>query len=485
MSAPAIVWFRHDLRLADNPALAAAIRSRAPVVALFILDDDAAGEWRLGGASRWWLHHSLSSLAADLDELGSQLVLRRGSADLVLQGVIAEMGAKAVYWNRIYEPSATRRDSAIKADLRAQDLNVESFNASLLFEPSQLFNGKGETFKVFAPFWKACLAAPAPAAPLRAPARLTSAAAVESERLDDWRLLPTKPDWASGLRETWSPGERAAKARLKAFLDGPVHDYSSERDYPGRDGVSRLSPHLHWGEIGPRQIWHDVVAKAGKSGAAFLRELGWREFSHHLLFANPSLPDNPLDKSFENFPWARDKSGFAKWTKGLTGYPLVDAGMRELWRTGYMHNRVRMVAASFLIKHLLLPWQDGERWFWDTLVDVDLADNSLNWQWVAGCGPDAAPFFRVFNPVLQGEKFDADGTYVRRHVPELAQLDSKYIHQPWEAPADALRKAGVKLGEIYPRPIVDHAKARQRALEAFAKMRGEEKGALAKRRQRR
>ena len=471
MTGPSIVWFRHDLRLADNPALTAATGSGTPIVALFIFDEAAMGAWRYGGASRWWLHHSLKALAQELASLGASLVLRQGPADLVLSGLVAETSASAVYWNRLYEPWAVRRDSEIKTRLGGYGLKVESFNASLLFEPTHMRNGKGETYRVFTPFWKAALAAPEPEPPLPAPAQLQGVRGLASERLEEWRLLPAKPDWTGGLRETWQVGETSAAKRLHQFAVAGAAQYGTARDEMGQDGVSHLSPHLHFGEISPRQVWHEVRRRAGDVAMPFLRQLGWREFCHHLLLANPQMPDRPLDHSFEPFPWREDSGGLAAWKRGLTGYPLVDAAMRELWRIGYMHNRARLVAGSFLVKHLLLPWREGESWFWDTLVDADLANNSGGWQWVAGCGADAAPYFRVFNPVLQGKKFDADGTYVRRNVPELASLDSKYIHRPWEAPETVLRAAGVKLGETYPLPIVDHAFARARALRAYEAVR--------------
>ncbi|WP_363349272.1 deoxyribodipyrimidine photo-lyase [Methylocystis echinoides] len=471
MAAPLILWFRNDLRLDDNPALDAAARSGAPVVALYVLDDESAGRWRMGAASRWWLHHSLAALAADLGRLGVSLILRRGRAEFVLEGLIEETGAGAVYWNRLYEPWAMRRDSEIKASLRALGLTVESFNGALLFEPAHMRNKQGETFKVFSPFWRACLASGGPPPPLPAPKKLAAARAPESDALDDWRLPPTKPDWAQGLRETWRVGEKAARARLSEFAKDRLRDYKTARDFMGEEGTSRLSPHLHFGEVSPRRVWAEATSQAGEAGLPFLRELGWREFCHHLLVAFPEMPDRGLDKRFDAFSWRDDPAALAAWRKGVTGYPLVDAGMRQLWLTGYMHNRARMVAASFLIKHLLIPWQIGERWFWDTLVDADLANNSGGWQWVAGCGADAAPYFRVFNPVLQGEKFDPYGDYVRRYVPELAGLDARWIHRPWEAPADVLGQAGVRLGESYPRPIVDHAEARARALAAFEDVR--------------
>lgn len=468
MNGPALVWFRNDLRLTDHPALDAGVRSGKPIVALYVLDDDNAGVWRMGAASRWRLHQSLMALLRDLAELGVTLTLRRGRAEFVIESVIAETGADAVYWNRLYEPWAMRRDAEIKSQLRARGVTVESFNGSLLFEPSRLRNKQGKPFRVFTPFWRACLAAEPPSAPLPAPRSLSAAPLLASDALDGWRLLPTKPNWAKGWETLWPAGEAAAQGRLADFLRKDLRDYKSARDYPARGGASNLSAHLHFGEISPRQIWaltpHD-------DGASFLRELGWREFCHHLLAANPQLPDAPLDQSFAQFPWAQDEARFAAWTKGRTGYPMVDAAMRELWTTGFMHNRARMIAGSFLVKHLLLPWQMGERWFWDTLIDADLANNAAGWQWIAGCGADAAPYFRVFNPVLQGEKFDADGAYVRRYVPELAKVDTKFIHRPWEAPPSALREAGVRLGETYPLPIVDHARARARALAAYAERR--------------
>jgi deoxyribodipyrimidine photo-lyase len=468
MNAPAIVWFRNDLRLADHPALDAAARSGAPLLALYIHDDVNPGDWRRGAASRWWLHHSLESLANELAKLGVPLILRRGGAQFVIEELVAATGAGAVYWNRLYEPWAMRRDSEIKANLRARGLTVESFNGGLLFEPSRLRNKSGDPFRVFTPFWRACLAVDPPEAPLPAPKKLTPAPAPASDALKDWKLLPTRPDWSGGLSGAWRPGEAAAMARLKDFARVNMKHYKTARDFMARNGVSRLSPHLHFGEISARQCWAVVEANRSDGAAAFLREIGWREFCYHLLVANPDMPERALDDRFADFPWRDDPKALEAWQKGQTGYPLVDAAMRELWQTGYQHNRARMVSASFLVKHLLIPWQEGERWFWDTLVDADLANNSGGWQWVAGCGADAAPYFRVFNPVIQGEKFDPDGDYVRRYVPELGKLDARYIHRPWEAPAELLKAAGITLGKTYPKPIVDHATARDRALAAFA-----------------
>ena len=475
-AAPAVVWFRQDLRTADNPALNAAVDRGAAVLPVFILDEETAGAWRAGGASRWWLHHSLAALAEDLKTLGAPLCLRHGRAEKVLPALVKECGAGAVFWNRCYEPHAVERDKALKASLAKQDIEVKSFNGGLLVEPWELTTGQGQPYKVFTPFWKAMLAAGAPPAPLARPKKLKGLDGIGSERLDDWDLLPSKPDWAGGLKRAWTPGERGAAARLADFLDEQADGYKSDRDRPDVFGTSRLSPHLHWGEISPRQVWRatrhaiDAGAAEESSAMAFLRQLGWRDFSHNLLFHWPAFPDKSWREAFESFPWRDDEAGFAAWCRGRTGYPIVDAGLRELWTTGWMHNRVRMIAASFLIKDLLIPWQRGEAWFWDTLVDADLANNAAGWQWVAGCGADAAPYFRIFNPVTQGEKFDPKGAYVRQWVPEIAELPDGVIHKPWEASADELKAAGITLGETYPKPIVDHKAARARALDGYEKV---------------
>ncbi|GAB4363095.1 MAG: deoxyribodipyrimidine photo-lyase [Kiloniellaceae bacterium] len=470
-SGPSIVWFRQDLRLADNPALAAAIARGAPILPLFIFDD--SGDWAPGGAARWWLHHSLAALSNDLKKCGAPLCLRRGKAQDILHDVAQEHGAAAVFWNRCYEPAAVARDKALKERLKKADIEAVSFNGALLAEPWALKTGQGEPYKVFTPFWKALQAAGDPPRPLTRPRKLDGVTGAASEELDDWQLLPTRPDWAGGLRETWQPGEKGAAERLSDFLDAAASDYKTERDRPDRSGTSRLSPHLHWGEVSPRQVWHAtrhaVAAGTLTDGAAeaFLRQLGWRDFSHNLLFHWPDFPEQPWRAAFAAFPWSDDEAAFDAWCQGRTGYPIVDAGLRELWATGWMHNRVRMIAASFLVKDLLIPWQRGEAWFWDTLVDADLANNAAGWQWVAGCGADAAPYFRIFNPVSQGEKFDPRGDYVRRWVPELAGLPDDAIHRPWEAPAEVLKKAKVTLGESYPHPIVDHKAARDRALAGY------------------
>jgi deoxyribodipyrimidine photo-lyase len=480
--APAIVWFRKDLRLADNPALQRAVESGAPVIPVFILEDGSDTIRTPGGAGRWWLHHSLERLGEALGEAGAPLVLRRGDAAKALATLIDETGAGSVYWSDSFDPATNARDDEIRAALTARGLTVESFNATLLFDPSAIRSKAGTPFKVFTPFWRTLASGPEPERPLPAPAKIKGAPKnPSSAALSSLELLPTRPDWAGGICESWIPGEAAAAERLHDFLDEIVQDYRTGRDRPGRDGTSRLSPRLHWGEISPRQVWHAAKMRmdAGSEPAieAFLREIGWREFTHGLLQTHPDLAAEPMDRRFTKLPWRRDDEGLKAWQRGLTGFPIVDAGMRQLWRTGWMHNRVRMITGSFLVKDLLVRWQAGEAWFWDTLVDADAANNSANWQWIAGCGADPSPFFRVFNPVLQGEKFDPDGAYVSRYVPELAKLPPKFIHHPWDAPDDVLAKAGVTLGKTYPHPIVDHAAARDRALEALRTMRRQVKPA--------
>jgi len=475
MSGPAILWFRQDLRLADNPALVAASAGGRPVLALYVLDEQEIGDWAPGGASRWWLHQALVSLEEGLRARGASLLLRRGPARDIVPALAQEVGASSVHWNRLYEPDAIRRDAAIKQTLKDRGVTVESHNGSLLFEPWTVVGKSGEPLKVFSPFWRACQALPEPGRPLPAPDRIAQPAVQpRGERLADWALLPTAPDWAGGLRDAWTVSEAGAAARLDEFIATALADYQDGRNLPDRDGSSRLSPFLRSGQISPRQVWHAIRAAEtahrlpARSVEAYLRELGWREFSYHLLFQFPDLPNRNFRTDFDAFPWAEDADLLRAWQRGRTGYPIVDAGMRQLWQTGWMHNRVRMIAASLLVKHLLQPWQQGARWFWDTLVDADLANNSASWQWVAGSGADAAPYFRIFNPVLQGEKFDAAGDYVRRYVPELARLPAAWIHKPWDTPPDVLMQAGLRLGRDYPRPVIDHAAGRQRALAAFA-----------------
>ncbi len=472
--APAIVWLRQDLRLADNPALCSAIESNRPLLLVYVLDDETPGRWKIGGASRWWLHRSLEALDRDVRRRGGALVLRRGNAEAELTRLARQTHAGAVYWNRCYEPYAIARDKALKAKLIEAGVEVTSCNGSLLFEPWTVKTQSGAPYKVFTPFWRACLQMES-RRPVSAPRTLKSFEGdVEGDALSYWGLLPTLPNWAKSFEPEWTPGEAGAKKALDLFVEDRLKDYPKDRDRLGVVGASRLSPHLHFGEISPVQIRSATEAAAAlgrgleRPVEKYLTEIGWREFSTNLLFHWPTLPEANWRQSFDAFPWRDDDDGFDAWSRGITGYPVVDAGMRELWATGYMHNRARMLAASFLIKHLLIDWRRGEEWFWDTLCDADLANNAASWQWVAGSGADASPYFRIFNPVAQGERYDSDGTYVRRWVPELARLPNAMLHKPWEADAATLRDAGIELGVDYPRPIVDHAHARQRALDAFA-----------------
>jgi deoxyribodipyrimidine photo-lyase len=457
-----IVWFRNDLRLSDNPALVESLRAGLPVVPVFVLDDETDGVRPLGGASRWWLHHSLTALDASLRKLGSRLILRRGPAERVLYQLVGDCSAEAVFWNRVYDEGSRDRDARLKKSLGERGIRAESFKANLLFEPWEVKNQSGAPFKVFTPFWRTCRALSPPDDPLPAPKAVPAPKTWPAgDSLPAWRLLPSKPDWAGGLRATWKPGEDAARERLTHFLDGAVGDYRNARDLPAVEGTSRLSPHLAFGEISPRQIWR-AAANRGPSASTekFLSEVGWREFAYNLIFHHGDLARRNFRPEFDAFPWADSDGALDAWQRGRTGYPIVDAGMRELWTAGWMHNRVRMIAASFLTKDLLIDWRHGERWFWDTLVDADPANNATGWQWVAGCGADAAPYFRVFNPVLQGAKFDPKGEYVRRWVPELAGLPDSAIHSPWTAskPPPA---------SVYPERVVEHGAARDRALAAF------------------
>ncbi len=479
-SAPScIVWFRDDLRLCDHPALHAAASTAQPVICLYVFDEPShsAGARPLGGAARWWLAQSLRALQKRLDGLGTQLVLRKGPAAKIITEMARTTGAGAVLWNEIAQAPHQATAGDVAAGLREIGVTSQSFPGDLLAAPADIRSKEGRGLRVFTPFWRRVQTLGDPPKPLPAPDRLRPGPNLASDTLESWRLEPARPDWAGGLRDTWAPGELAAQQRLEAFLQSGVAGYASRRDRPDHDGTSRLSPHLRFGEISPRQVWHAahfaMAERPALSGDVdkFLSELGWREFCRHLLFDVPDLSTRNLQPSFDAFPWKHDEGALAAWQRGRTGYPIVDAGMRELWHTGVMHNRVRMVAASFLVKHLLIDWREGEKWFWDTLVDADPASNPANWQWVAGSGADAAPYFRVFNPVLQGEKFDSDGTYVRRWVPELAQLPTSLIHRPWSAAPLELKSAGVDLGKTYPEPIIDHGKGRERALNAYAKFR--------------
>ncbi|MEN3952109.1 deoxyribodipyrimidine photo-lyase [Iodidimonas sp. SYSU 1G8] len=468
-SSPLILWFRSDLRLADHPALMAAARTGRPVIPVFVLDEGNRHA-APGAASRWWLHHSLTQLSGALGALASRLVLRRGNAARIMPDLLRETGAGGIVASASHEP----RQRAVERLLTDAGVPLRLFAGNHLFPPGTILNGSGAPYRVFTPFYKACLNAPPPAAPLDAPAAIAAPGEWPgSDRLEDWDLLPRAPDWAGGLRETWTPGEAGAAARLEAFLDRAAPAYDTARDLPAQPGTSRLSPHLHFGEISARQVWHAAThhPDAGSTGmATFLREIGWREFSCHLLHHCPEMTHRPLRAEFENFPWRDDPAGLRAWQRGETGYPIVDAGMRELWHTGFMHNRVRMIAASFLVKDLRIDWRRGAAWFLDTLVDADTAANSSNWQWVAGCGTDAAPYFRVFNPALQARKFDPEGGYIRRWVPELGNVPAAHVAEPWSMMAYDREAIGLRLGQTYPHRIVDHGEARKAALAALGEM---------------
>lgn len=474
-----LVWFRRDLRLTDNPALSQAIALGGAVVPVFI-DEQADGlPWAPGAASRWWLHHSLEALGTALAAGGSRLIIRRGPCESALRQLIEETGATHLFWNRRYEPAHIAHDKRLKTAFLADGVDVRSYNSALLYEPWTVATRKHEPYRVFTPYWRAVrglgFSAPggAPVAPLPPmPATLSGLAVAELG------LLPKIP-WDQGLRASWTPGEAGALQRLDEFIDARLAHYADDRDRPDRAGTSRLSPHLHFGEIGPRQVVSAILSADGLGPTdatqrhldTFLREIAWREFAYHLLYHFPDTVDTALDPRFAAFPWADDhRAALARWQRGQTGIPLIDAGLHELWHTGWMHNRARMAVASFLTKNLRIPWLAGARWFWDTLVDADLANNTLGWQWSAGCGADAAPYFRIFNPVLQGRRFDPQGGYVRRWVPELAQLGDQWLHEPWAVERQALSAAGVELGRTYPEPMVDLRASREAALAAFAAM---------------
>jgi deoxyribodipyrimidine photo-lyase len=440
MNVCALLWFRLDLRLSDNPALEAAAESGYTILPVFLWAPEEEGDWPPGAASRWWLHRSLESLDAELRRRGSRLVLRRGSSLESLRSLIAESGAKAVFWNRRYEPALRDRDARILAALQSDGLRAETRNSALLSDPAKIRNKSGRPFRVFTPFWKAC----APAGPVFVkdpPAVSWARKRVRSLALKDLGLEPAV-DWAAGLSESWQPGEPGAHKLLKRFLDTTIDSYAENRDYPGLEGTSRLSPHLHFGELSPHRILSACSRLGSGISREFLRQLGWREFAHHLIYYFPQTPLQPMRPQFARFPWRRDPKGLKKWQRGLTGFPIVDAGMRQLWATGWMHNRVRMITGSFLVKDLMIPWTEGARWFWDTLVDADLANNTLGWQWAAGCGADAAPYFRIFNPARQAARFDPRETYIRRWIPEMGT-------------------------SRYPAPTFDHQSARMRALEKY------------------
>ncbi len=469
-SRPVLLWFRNDLRISDNPALQAAAKSGAPIVALYILEN-AKGLRPPGAAWRWWLAGSLRNFAENLSSRGLPLVLRSGDPRKIVADIARETKFAAVYWNRRYVAAEAKLDNQIEQHLLANDCAVETFNASLLNEPWSIESKAGGPIRVFTPYFRASEERGNPRAVVGDLRKLHAADAPKSETLDDWNLEPSRPDWAAAMNASWTRGEDGAKKRLGDFTKHALRGYAEHRDRPDIDGTSRLSPYLAHGEISPHQIVNALPA-TGRDVEKYRAEIGWREFSYHLLHHFPDLQRVNFQRRFDAFPWRDDPKALRRWQRGLTGYPIVDAGMRQLWRTGWMHNRVRMVAASFLIKHLLTDWRHGEEWFWDTLVDADPANNAASWQWVAGSGADAAPYFRVFNPVLQGEKFDPNGSYVRNWIPEIARLPNALLHKPWTASPLELAAAGVTLGKDYPAPIVDHQEARDRALRAFQTLKG-------------
>lgn len=454
-----LVWFRYDLRLADNPALAAACESASEIVLVYILDDELRP---IGEAQRWWLHHSLLDLNKRLNHVNCSLILRRGRSTNIVLTLVNELGIEQVNWNRVYEPASIKHDTALKQTLNQQGVQVNSFNRSLLVEPGKVLNKSGGYFKVFTPFYKHVQLILPPPMITAKPQKWPKMIKTQSEDLKAWHLCPNKPDWAEGFA-CFVPGELGAQKALQQFIDEAVEDYAEDRDRPDLNNTSRLSAHLHFGELSPHQIW---VALQGR-GEMYSRQLVWRDFAYYLLYHFPNMATANFKPAFDSFTWKKNSKWLKAWQKGLTGYPLVDAGMRELWHTGWMHNRVRMVVASFLTKDLLQHWHHGLAWFDHTLLDADLANNAMGWQWVAGSGPDAAPYFRIFNPTTQAQKFDPDGVYIKRWIPELAKLPVKYIHEPVSAPGNVLSDAGIELGHDYPLPIVDHREMREQALALY------------------
>ncbi len=475
-TSKAILWLRNDLRLSDNAALAAAAQHEQLLI-IYILED--VEDWPMGGASRWWLHHSLAALQGDLKEKNQELLFYRGNAETCILSLIKELGIGAVYWNRRYEKHHIDIDTAVKHAVKNLGATCQSFKGNLINEPWEVLKKDKTPYQVYTPYWRTKLAIPGEPVVHSPPKKLPPAvgtATKSSCKLASLSLLPKIP-WDQEIKSMWQPGEKSALKRLKHVLKQIIGNYDTLRNIPDVDGTSKLSPHLHFGEISPQRIWDEVVGVFGsvakiknKDVEQFLKEIIWREFAAHLLFHFPKTDKEPLRDKFLNFPWEDRPDDFRSWCKGQTGYPLIDAGMRQLWQHGWMHNRVRMVVGSFLVKDLRVHWNEGSRWFWDTLLDADLASNTMGWQWAAGSGADAAPYFRVFNPSLQSKKFDPDGHYIRTFVPELKHMPNEWIHEPWEAPAAVLIKAKVELDVTYPKPIVDHFEEKLLALKAYDRL---------------
>ena len=469
-----IYWIRQDLRLSDNPALTASVKNGS-IIPIYILDDKNPKEHKIGSSSKIWLHYSLQKLKKQFD---NKLIFSKGNPEVILTELCQSESISNIFWNRVYEPWSISRDKKIKENMKKEGVEINTFNGSLLWEPWQVLKNDGTPYRVFTPYYRrGCLNANEPRRPLEKPRKIDyfEVKNFKCLTIDQLNLLP-KHAWKEKIIETWNIGEKAANKRLDEFVESELNDYKEGRNFPSKKNVSRLSPHLHWGEISPNTVWFKVwdLNQLGiqhqQDTDTFLSEMGWREFSNYLLYYFPELPRKNLQKKFDNFSWDNNPLFLKAWQKGQTGYPIIDAGMRELWSTGYMHNRLRMIVGSFLVKNLLLHWHEGEKWFWDCLVDANLASNSSGWQWIAGCGADAAPYFRIFNPITQGLKFDADGDYVRKFVPEISLLPNKFLFNPWEAPDEILEKANVRLGESYPKPIVDIKASRQKALSAFAEL---------------
>lgn len=479
MNKPVLVWFRRNLRIRDNPQIHTAVETGRPIVPVYIFDE-SSGLRPPGDGTRWWLHKSLERLSEDLSAHGTALTLRHGPAGDIIPALARETGADEVYCDKAYDPPTAARDDRLERSLAAQGVRLVSLNASLLFEPDEIRNRNGEPYQVFSAFWRALLAKEPAAALPPTPGKFPALPQPpKGLRLADIDVQKTYPGRTAGLEERWGPGETGAQQTFRTFLSFNLTRYAGSSDMPGAASTSRLSPHLAFGEIGPRQVWHAIHHRLESDGAfnretalAFLRELAWREFNYGLLQRHPDMAHNNINANFDRFPWRSDEAGFRAWQEGRTGYPIVDAGMRELRQTGWMPNRVRMIVASFLSKHLLIDWRHGEAWFWDMLVDADPANNPANWQWVAGSGVDAAPYFRIFNPIRQSETFDGEGVYTRRWVPEVSDLPARYLHRPWAAALKTRTSAGLRLGETYPAPMVDHAAARRRALDAYNAIRG-------------